>query len=404
MAPRFVRQSPPGRSAAGRRRAMFALAAVLVVATGCKLSGPAGASESATPAASTATLEAELSDALGARLTKTLEGPALEAHFMNIGQGDAILLRSPAGKTVLIDTGPPGADDVLRGYLDGLGVDRIDLMVNTHPHSDHIGNTRELLSWMPVGRIFDSGFAHPTATYEKLLEAIEARRVPLRIVRGGQVVNLDEGIRLEVLGPADPLIDKSRSDANANSVIIRVDYGEVSFLLTGDAEEETEDRLLAGDPAKLRATVLKVAHHGSKHATHQRFLDAVSPALAVISCSADNTYGHPAPETMQRLKKKGVPALVTSKLGHVIVATDGRQLTVNHDHALPRRTGDARLDLNSATRSHLEALPGIGEALADRIVRDRAANGPFRTVDALTRVNGIGEATVEQIRPMVTVR
>lgn len=386
------------------RSAPMLIALGLLLAA-CSFSGRVGAAEPAsTGGVAAADVQSTLKAALGDRLATTLSGPALSVHFLDIGQGDAILLTSPAGKTVLIDTGPPGAGATLWGYLDGLAIDRLDLLINTHPHSDHIGNTTELLERVPVSRVFDSGFVHPTATYEKLLAAIEQKKIPLRLVRSGQTVNLDEGITLKVIGPADPLIDKSRSDANANSVVVRVDYGEVSFMLTGDAEEETEARLLAAGAAGLKATVLKVAHHGSKYATHQPFLDAVSPALAVISCSADNTYGHPAPETLERLKAKGVPALVTSTLGHITVATDGRKLMVTHDRNLPQRAGDPRLDLNSASRIHLEALPGIGPTLAERIISDRAANGPYRTVDDLTRVSGIGEATVETLRPLVTAR
>lgn len=400
-----MRPSMRGRGALIAALALWALA-------GCRGPGAADAAEPA-PAPNTtatgeatagATLDGELKTALGDRFATSLSGAVLEAHFIDIGQGDAILLRSPGGKTVLIDTGPPGADPTVRGYLDGLGVERIDLLVNSHPHSDHIGNTAALIERMPVGRVLDPGFAHPTATYEQLVETIARKAVPLRLVRTGQRITLDAGITMTVLGPAEPLIEGSRSDANANSVVLRVDYGEVRILLTGDAEEETEERLLAGGADSLAATVLKVAHHGSKYATHKPFLDAVRPKLAVISCSADNTYGHPAPETLDRLRAKGVPALITSKLGHIVVSTDGRKIAVSHDRALPARMGDPRLDLNTARQADLEALPGIGPTLAARIVADRTANGPYPNVDALTRVSGIGEATVEKLRPMVTAR
>lgn len=343
---------------------------------------------------------------LGDLRVAAIDGPALEVHFIDVGQGDAILIRAPQGKTVLIDTGPPEAKDELLAYLRAHRVSRLDLLVNTHPHSDHIGNATAVIEALPVGRVLDSGFVHPTTTYERMLDAIEKRGVPLRVVRKGQRIVVEDGVTLTALGPEDPLVERSRSDANANSVVLRLDHGDVRFMLTGDAEEETEERLVKQGEA-LGATVLKVAHHGSKYATHQAFFDAVAPRLAVVSCAGKNSYGHPAPETMARLRAKGVPILATPPLGNIVIKSDGKKLAIGYGRTLPAVSAAdeaGKLDLNAATQVELEALPGIGATLAGRIIEWRAANGRFGAVEDLAKVSGIGAATVERLRPRVTAR
>lgn len=366
--------------------------------------GEAPAAQASAQPASTAGVPLDLSP-LGERRADQIDGPALEVHFIDVGQGDGVLIRSVEGKHVLIDTGPPEAKRTLLGYLAGLGIDTIDLLVNTHPHADHIGNTSALIEQLEVKRVLDSGYPHPTATVEKMLATIERESVPLRIVRRGQRIKLGDAT-LVALGPEDPLIEKSRSQANANSIVLRLDFGDVRFLLTGDAEHETEERLLKQRASSLRSTVLKVAHHGSAHASAKAFLDVVQPDLAIISCAKDNKYGHPDPGAVERLRAVGAAVLSTADLGHIVVRTDGQKIAVSHGHALPASAagqGD-RLDLNAATRAELEALPGIGAVLAARIVEWRTRNGRFERIEDLDRVEGIGESRIDDLRPLVTVK
>ena len=355
-------------------------------------------------------------------------GPTLQIHFVDVGQGDAVLLQTPGGKHVLVDTGADTRARALNAYLDDLAVERLDMVVNTHAHSDHIGGLAALLRRWKVGLVLDSGVPHTSGTYERMLAAIEAAGVPVKVARRGRKITVEDGLVLEVLGPEEPLVAGSRSDLNSNSVIIRAVYRDVSVLLTGDAEHETEERLLR-DPGSLAATVLKVAHHGSAHATDTRFLRAVKPLVAVVSCGLKNKYGHPAPKTMARLDDAGVRTYVTARDGDVVVATDGKRLHIetfpkpvvavqDRSPALrrvptgqappiravrpsvagaPRLDASGVIDLNTASEAALRGLPGVGPKTARRIIAAR----PFANVDDLRRVKGIGKKKLEGVRGRV---
>lgn len=286
--------------------------------------------------------------------TDTLGDARLAVHFIDIGQGDALLIETPSNRRILVDSGPSKSRKRLVAYLRSAGVDRIDVVVNSHGHADHIGGLEQVIKSMPIRYVLDSGFVHPTKAFERLVSRIEKDRIPFKLagVTGTRtlsvgpgrpqlsagdgppivktVIDEADGVTLDVLWP-DPAayVTGSRSDPNSNSVVLRVRYKNVQFLLTGDAEEITEEKLLE-HPEHLRATVLKVAHHGSRHASTPRFLNAVRPRLAVISCGARNRYGHPAPEAIARLEAAGAAVASTHTLGHVIVETDGEKLRVSH--------------------------------------------------------------------------
>jgi comEA protein len=384
-------------------------------------------------------------------------GPPLSVRFIDVGQGDSALIVSPTGKAVLIDAGERDAAPRVVAELRAAGVKEIDLFVWTHPHADHIGGAAAVLDAFPVKAVLDSGYLHATATYRDLLEAVKAKGIEYRLARAGRDVAIGGGAVLHVLGPSEPLLEGTRSDANANSVILRMEYGAASVLFTGDSEGETEARLLAGG-AVVGADVLKVAHHGSSYASGSDFLARVAPRVAVISVGAGNTYGHPSPEALSRLSGAGAAVLRTDLAGTVRLVTDGVSVEVAAERgdagamrfaAAPRGppaaakpaagTGTATaapgtaapaaaaattaapapatavaataaaaaaaaglVDLNRATAAELEGLPGIGPAKAAAIIADRATSGPFRSVDDLVRVKGIGPKTLEKLRPLVT--
>ena len=247
----------------------------------------------------------------------------LRVTFVDVGQGDAALLETADGHSALIDAGPPEGDEHLRALLAQKGIRSLDWMLLTHPHLDHIGGARNVLGAVRVQRVIDPAYPHPIATYDRLLAAIQQQAIPFMQARQGQTLALGSSVSVEVLQPRLPFIERSRSEANANSIVTRVNAGAVRVLFTGDAETETEERLLAENRAQLSADILKVAHHGSRYASTQPFLSAVSPRVAVISCGTGNDYGHPHAETLGALARNNVQVYRTDLNGDVEMSTDG---------------------------------------------------------------------------------
>lgn len=247
----------------------------------------------------------------------------LVIRAIDVGQGDSFLLTSPARKHVLIDAGPPDMSQSLVNTLVAAGVHQLDLVVATHPHADHIGGMARVLDAIPVKLFLDSGQPYSTKTYTNMLKKIQQKNIRFLTAEAGQEFELDAGIKLHVLAPRKPFITESQGSVhNANSIVIRLTYGSFAMLLTGDSEQETERRLLA-ERTDLSATVLKVAHHGSKYSTTLAFLRAVQPEVAIISCGADNEYGHPAQRTLDRLRSVVRTLHRTDLEGTITIYTDG---------------------------------------------------------------------------------
>lgn len=259
----------------------------------------------------------------------------LEVTVLDVGQGDAILIETPAGQRILVDGGPSG-DRLLQALGRELpaSAHRVDLVVLTHGQDDHVTGLVSLLERFDVGAVLTSPLPGETAAYRAWRDAVERRTVPLREAVAGEWVDLGGGLRLEVLGPPPRLIRGTADQLNDNSVVLRLVFGPVSFLLTGDLAAAGEEALLAGG-GDLRATVLKVGHHGSDGSTTSPFLRAVRPGMAVISVGAENPFGHPSPTTLLRLA--GVPYLRTDHNGRVRFRTDGDALWVDYDRGAFRR-------------------------------------------------------------------
>ncbi len=261
----------------------------------------------------------------------TLPDGRLHVYFLDVGQGDAILVLTPSGGKVVVDGGPsPGAMTTHLGRRLPFYDHYLDLVVLTHPHDDHLVGLIEGVERYGVGQVIDAGTPTSTANYVRWLELLGEKGSPVYQGRRGaiQPVDLGNGVTLTLLHPPPALLTGTASDTNNNSIVLRLVWGRVSFLFTGDIEEEGEAVLLqAGAP--LQSTVLKVPHHGSQTSLSVEFLAAVSPRLAVISCGADNEFGHPHVSTLDRLAGAGCMVLRTDQNGTVEVATDGEQMWVH---------------------------------------------------------------------------
>jgi competence protein ComEC len=254
----------------------------------------------------------------------------VELHMIDVGQGDAVALRTPRGRWILVDAGRAwrGGDAgraTVIPYVRRHG-GSVAAFVLSHPHADHAGGAATLLRALRPDVFWDGAYVGTSETYREALGAAAANGIPWERVRPGSRRVVDD-IELEFLAP-DSAWSRALADPNEASVVVRARYGAVRFLLVGDAEREEERWLLARDSLALRAEVLKVGHHGSSTSTTARFLRAVQPTIALVSVGAGNTYGHPSAQVLASLAVQGATVLRTDRLGSIVVRTDGRTLEI----------------------------------------------------------------------------
>ena len=259
--------------------------------------------------------------------TTTASGEELTVHMIDVGQGDATLIRQ-GDAAMLIDAGTADGGDAVVKYLKSLGIERLQLVVATHAHSDHIGGMTRVLKAFPVDlflmKTMPEGFTPTSATYERMLTALIDRDIPVKEVAVGDTYALGNAT-VRIIGPTHDF-----EDMNNQSVVCTVTYGSRRFLFQGDAESDSEKAMLESGQ-DLSADVLKVGHHGSSSSSSWTYLQAVDPSVALISCGVDNAYGHPHQEILKRLKKLKLDVYRTDQSGTVVVHTDGQSLTVTKE-------------------------------------------------------------------------
>jgi beta-lactamase superfamily II metal-dependent hydrolase len=335
--------------------------------------------------------------------------------ILDVGQGDAILIRSPEGKTALIDAGPSHHVVTL---LKQRGITTLDLVILSHHHADHYGGMADVVKAFRPRFFLASNSAHTSPHYLKLLELVRDQRIsalqpqatPRRLELGSVV--------LTVLpqAPEDP------GEENNNSVGVRLQYGHFSVLFPGDAEQ-TERLWWEKNAPTLCAdcSILKLAHHGSRNGTDAPWLDLVRPQLGVASVGRSNEFGHPHPETVALLAEHRIPLLRTDLDGTVVIESDGRTWRVFHEppasasaavrsghrtatrtprHEVEATPRPSRVNINTATADQLMTIPGIGPVLSRRIIAGR----PYLTLDQLRRVEGLGAKRLAEIRPYIATR
>ncbi|MGV2886230.1 ComEC/Rec2 family competence protein [Paenibacillus taichungensis] len=254
--------------------------------------------------------------------TKISEDGQLKVIFLDVGQGNAQLIITPSGKTMLIDGGNNGKEKVMFNYMKQYNVKKIDVVVGSHPDADHIGTLPELIDAMDIGAVYLPKASSNTKTYEALLTSIKKKGLKIKTAKSGVTIELDEKIKVEMVAPVG-----TYEDNNDMSAVVKVTYGQETFLFPGDAEYNSEQDMIKSG-ADLSSTVLAVGHHGSNSSSSVGFLKKVNPQYAVVQVGSDNNYGHPTEKTLKKLEDRKIKILRTDKNGTIIFSTDGNTLNV----------------------------------------------------------------------------
>ena len=242
-------------------------------------------------------------------------------HYIDVGQGDSILIQVN-NKNLLIDAGPKSDKKKLFNYLSSLNLDKLDYVIATHPHEDHIGNMSDVIDDYNVLAFYAPKVQSTTKTFEKMIDSLKSKNLKINVIKKGtDSINLGINTKVTVFSPTED----SYEDLNNYSPVIKIEYGKTSFLFTGDAQKDVEKEILSTNE-DISADILKVGHHGSSTSTTNDFLKKVNPSIGVISVGKDNTYNHPNDDTIKRLKGNKVTIYRTDKDGTVVFSSDGSKI------------------------------------------------------------------------------
>ena len=256
----------------------------------------------------------------------------LKVNYINVGQGDSILIQTPTGKNILIDGGKTDQTTTVENYLKSAGVTTLDYVIATHADSDHIGSLDSVIKDFNIGKVYMPNVTNSTYTFADLLAAMQLKGLTFNRAKAGGTLDLGTGLAADFVGP----VKDSYTEGNNYSAVLHLKYGSTSFLFTGDAETESESDMIASG-VDLTSTVLKVGHHGSSSSTSEAFLNAVNPKYAVISVGP-NSYGHPTEEVLNRLSQHGISVLRTDVSGTIVATSDGTDVVFNATPTIPTTT------------------------------------------------------------------
>ncbi|MFH1353309.1 MAG: ComEC/Rec2 family competence protein [bacterium] len=259
----------------------------------------------------------------------------LKVTFIDVGQGDCTFIQTPEGKTILIDAGEGATEwssydagkKTVVPFLESLNIEKIDYVVMSHAHNDHIGGLRSVLTRFKVENFVDPGLQYPSWVYEGLLELVDQKNIKYIEAKAGDELKWDKYCKFKVLNPPGRFF-RGGSEANENSLLLKLTYNDISFLFTGDIERVAEKTVVRNFRDDLLCTVLKVAHHGSTTSTSDIFLDWAQPLVAVIHVGSENRWGHPKRETLKRLEDYGCKIYRTDRDGTVQIETDGKKYKI----------------------------------------------------------------------------
>ena len=256
--------------------------------------------------------------------SKVPKDSKLMISYMDVGQGDAAYIKVN-GNDILIDAGPRSNSKELLEHLKAKNIDDFELVIATHPHEDHIGGMVDVFKEYEVKAFYSPKITHTTKTYENLVKAVKDEGLKTKELKGGMVIDLGEGAKFEVFTP-----QKSEyEELNDYSPIMKLSFGDTSYLFTGDAEKLAEEEALAKHKTSLDSDVIKFGHHGSSSSSSNAFIEAVSPKYGIISCAKDNKYGHPHRETLDIIKKYNIKTFRTDTDGEIILTSDGKSINFN---------------------------------------------------------------------------
>ena len=252
------------------------------------------------------------------KITPNNNDNMLVVHFLDVGQGDCEFIELPNSQCMLIDASTKEYGDDIVEAIKGYGYSEIDYVVATHPHADHIGGMSEVIDSFDIGKIYMPRTSSNSKSFEGLLTSISNKNLSINTAKTGTTIYSDNGINIEILSP----ISSFYEETNDYSAVVKLEYGESSFLFMGDAEKPVENELIEKYGYDLDVDVLKAGHHGSRYSSSTEFLDYVTPEYTVISCAKENSYGHPHSETIKRLNNVNTQIFRTYELGNITVSCD----------------------------------------------------------------------------------
>ncbi|MGJ9460175.1 ComEC/Rec2 family competence protein [Oceanobacillus sp. CF4.6] len=240
----------------------------------------------------------------------------MQVHFIDVGQGDSILIQTPLNRIILIDGGPPESGEKIVSYLEKLHINKIDLLIATHPDIDHIGGVPTVMDNIEVDKILDTGKLHPTKTFANYINQIREQKIPVQIAEKNVPIEIDPLIKIDVWNAYERYKNNNKS-----SIVLKIAYRDVDFLFMSDVEQQQEKSFLK--EYDVQAEIIKVAHHGSKTSSSLDFLKAVNPEVAILTYSKENDYGHPVNRVINNLYNVNAMIYSTAALGNVVINTDG---------------------------------------------------------------------------------
>lgn len=267
-------------------------------------------------------IDNQIKSPVEAPIENSIEKPTqnnLVVEFIDVGQADSTLIITPNNKSILIDAGESGDYEKIKDTIDKYNTNKIDVVIATHPHADHIGSMQKVIENYEVGRIYMPDKIHTSKMFENLLLAIEDKGLEIDIAEAGVKIGLDDVLDLTFVSPSGGL-----EDLNNVSAVLRLTYRDTSFLFTGDMEKMAEDLIVDN----VNVDVLKVGHHGSDTSSSEDFINRVTPEIAVISVGEDNKYDHPSLDILERLNNIGATVYRTDEMGSITIISDGINLEI----------------------------------------------------------------------------